>query len=91
MTLAHDTLTLDTLALGRPFEARVAPAAPGARAFVSRLRWAVAAMVLLNAVVWGGMIATARGVIDIHQLVDQAWALGASWMAAIPTVNITIH
>jgi len=84
------TLALDTLALGRPFEARVLPAQKRARAALTRLRWAVTAMALLNAVVWGGMIATARGVIDIHQLVDHAWAWGAAWMAAIPTVSITI-
>lgn len=77
------TLALD----GRPFEARSFPAQKRA---LARLRWAVVAMVLLNAVVWGGMIATARGMIDIHQLVDQAWALGAAWMAALPNVSITI-
>jgi hypothetical protein len=81
------TLAPNTLALGRPYDAR--PSLVQTRA-LARLRWAVAVMVLLNAVVWGGMIATARGVIDVHQLVDQAWTLGAAWMAAIPTVSITI-
>jgi hypothetical protein len=47
-------------------------------------------MVLLNAVVWGGMIAAARGLIDVHQLVDQAWAQGATWIAALPQVSVTI-
>jgi hypothetical protein len=74
----------------RPFEARVTPAAKRARAFVGRLRWAVFAMMLLNVVVWGGMIAALRGLVDLHGLVDQAWALGAAWMAAIPQVTITI-
>jgi hypothetical protein len=80
------TLALD----GRPFEARILPAHKHARTVLARLRWAVAAMVLLNAVVWGGMIATARGVIDVHQLVDQAWVWGAAWIAALPTLSITI-
>ena len=84
------TLAPDTLALGRPFEARVTPAQKRARAANARLREAVVLMVLLNAVVWGGMFATARGMIDIHQLVDQAWAWGAAWMAAMPSVSITI-
>jgi hypothetical protein len=74
----------------RPFEARVTPAAKRARAFTNRLRWAIVAMVLLNAVVWGGMIASARGLIDLHGLLDQAWAFGAAWLAAMPHVNITI-
>jgi hypothetical protein len=47
-------------------------------------------MALLNLVVWGGMIATARGMIDPHRLVDEAWALGAAWLAALPHVNVTI-
>jgi hypothetical protein len=82
---------LMTLALdGRPFEARVTPAQKRARAALARLRWAVTGMVLLNLVVWGGMIASARGVIDVHQLADRAWTVGAAWMAAIPTVSITI-
>jgi len=81
MTLAVD---------GRPFEARVLPSQKRARAALARLRWAVAAMVLLNAVVWGGLIATARGMIDVHQVVDQAWALGAAWLAALPQVNVTV-
>ena len=76
-----------TLALDRPFEARVSPAQKRAHA---RLRWAVTIMTLLNLVVWGGMIATARGMIDVHQLVDQAWALSAAWIAALPTLSITI-
>jgi hypothetical protein len=74
----------------RPFEARVTPADKRARALVSRLHWAVFAMALLNAVVWGGMIAAQRGVVDLHGLVDQAWAWGANWLAALPHVNITI-
>jgi hypothetical protein len=84
------TLAFDTLALGRPYDARPSLVQKQARAALARLRWAVAVMVLLNAVVWGGMIATTRGMIDVHQLVDQAWTLGAAWMAAIPTVSITI-
>ncbi len=89
-TLGPDTFGPNTFGMGRPFEARTTPAQKRARAALARLRWAVVAMVLLNTAVWGGMIATARGMIDVHQLVDQAWALGASWMAAIPTVSITI-
>jgi hypothetical protein len=84
------TLASDATALGRPFEARVTPAQKRDRDAVARLRLAVAAMVLLNVVVWGGMIATARGMIDVHQLVDQAWALGAAWIAALPQVSVTI-
>lgn len=79
-----------TLILDRPFEARVLPAQKRARAVDARLREAVVLMVLLNLVVWGGMIATARGLIDVHQLVDQAWAEGASWIAALPQVSVTI-
>jgi hypothetical protein len=74
----------------RPFEARVTPADKRARAQISRLRWAVFTMALLNAVVWGGMIAALRGVVDLHALVDQAWAWGAAWLAALPQVSITI-
>jgi hypothetical protein len=80
------TLALD----GRSYDARVLPSQKRARAALARLRWAVAAMVLLNLVVWGGMIATARGMIDVHQLVDQAWALGAAWLATLPTLSVTI-
>ena len=80
------TATLAT----RPFEARVTPADKRARALISRLRWAVFAMALLNAVVWGGMIAAQRGVVDPHGLANQAWADGANWLAALPHVNITI-
>ena len=79
-----------TLAAARPFEARVTPAQIRARAYEGRLRWAVFAMVLLNVAVWGGMIGAARGVVDVHQLTDQAWAQGAAWLAALPHVNITI-
>jgi hypothetical protein len=68
----------------RAFEPRVTPAHKRVRAARGRLRWAVFLMVLLNAVVWGGMIAAGRGLIDIHQLVDQAWAQGAVWIGAIP-------
>ena len=74
----------------RPFDARLTPADKRAHALVSRLHWAVFAMVLLNAVVWGGMIAALRGVVDPHGLVDQAWAWGAAWLAALPQVSITI-
>ncbi|CAN5518709.1 hypothetical protein BH10PSE3_BH10PSE3_14810 [soil metagenome] len=74
----------------RPFEARITPAGKRARAFLGRLRWAVFAMVLLNVVVWGGMIAALRGVVDLHGMADQAWALGAAWIAALPHVSITI-
>ena len=84
------TLAPNTLALGRPFEARVTPAQKRARAANARLREAVVLMVLLNLVVWGGMIATARGMIDVHQLVDQAWAQGAAWIAALPRLSVTI-
>lgn len=80
------TLALD----GRSYDARPTLAQKRARAVLARLRWAVVAMLLLNAVVWGGMIATARGMIDVHQLVDQAWACGAAWLAAMPTVSVTI-
>ena len=79
-----------SLILDRPFEARVTPAQKRARAIDARLREAVVLMVLLNVVVWGGMVATARGLIDVHQLADQTWALGASWVAALPQVSITI-
>jgi hypothetical protein len=79
-----------TAALAAPFEARATPAVRRARAYVARLRWAVFAMMLLNAVVWGGMIAAARGMVDVHQIVDQAWAQGASWIAAIPRLSVTI-
>uniref|UniRef100_B0SZL4 Uncharacterized protein n=1 Tax=Caulobacter sp. (strain K31) TaxID=366602 RepID=B0SZL4_CAUSK len=68
----------------RAFEPRVTQARKRVRVAESRLRWAVAVMALLNAVVWGGMIAAARGLIDVHQLVDQVWAQGAAWIAAIP-------
>ncbi len=74
----------------RPFEARVTPAAKRARAFVGRLRWAVLAMLLLNTVVWGGMIAALRGLIDLHGLVDMAWTQGAAWLASLPQITITI-
>lgn len=90
MTLAPNTLAFDTLALDRSYDARTPLAHKRARAVIARLRWAVVAMVLLNAVVWGGMIATARGMIDVHQLVDQAWAWGAAWVATLPQLSITI-
>ncbi|MBO9559674.1 MAG: hypothetical protein J7515_13980 [Caulobacter sp.] len=80
------TLALD----GRPFEARVLPVQKQARIARARLCWAVAVMLLLNALVWGGMIATARGVIDVHRLVDEAQAVAATWIAALPQVSITI-
>jgi hypothetical protein len=79
-----------TLTLDRPFEARIAPAQKRARAIDARLREAVVLMVLLNVVVWGGMVAATRGLIDVHQLVDQGWAQGASWIAALPQVSVTI-
>jgi len=74
----------------RPFEARVTPAQIRARAYVGRLRWAIFAMVLLNAAVWGGMIAALRGLVDVHGLADQAWTLGAAWLAALPQITVTI-
>jgi len=78
-------------ALAAPlFDARTAPAPHRGRASLARLRWAVAAMVLLNAAVWGGMIAHGRGLIDIHQQVDQAWAWSAAWVAALPHLSVTI-
>jgi hypothetical protein len=73
----------------RLFEARTAPARKRIQIPLARLRWAVVLMALLNTVVWGGMIAAARG-LDVHQLVDQAWALGAAWMAAVPHLDVTI-
>ncbi|KQZ26076.1 hypothetical protein [Caulobacter sp. Root1472] len=82
-------MTFDTLALDRRFEARVTPAQQRARAD-GRLREAVLLMVLLNLLVWGGMVAATRGLIDVHQLADQAWALGAGWIAALPQVSVTI-
>jgi hypothetical protein len=84
------TLAFDTPALGRPFEVRVTTALKRARAIDARLREAVVLMVLLNAIVWGGMIASARGMIDMRQVVDEAWSLGAGWIAAIPQVSVTI-
>ena len=74
----------------RAFEPRVTPAHQRVRAAQGRLLWAVVLMVLLNALVWGGMIAAGRGLIDIHQLVDQAWAQGAAWIAAVPRLSVTI-
>lgn len=67
-----------------PFGSRAGQAGKRPRARLGRLRWAVVLMVLLNLLVWGGMIAAVRGLIDVHQLVDQAWAQGASWVAAVP-------
>jgi hypothetical protein len=90
MTIAPSTLALGNPFESRSFEARALPIHKRARAVVARLRWAIAAMALLNLVVWGGMIATARGMIDPHRLVDEAWALGAAWLAALPHVNVTI-
>jgi hypothetical protein len=83
-------MTLDTLALDRRFDARVIPARQRARAADGRLREAVVLMALLNLLVWGGMIAATRGLIDVHQLADQAWAQGARWIAALPQVSVTI-
>ena len=74
----------------RAFEPRITPAHQRARAAHGRLRWAVVAMVLLNALVWGGMIAALRGAVDVHQTVDQAWAVGATWIAALPHLSVTI-
>jgi hypothetical protein len=68
----------------RAFEPRPTPAHKRARAAQGRLLLAIVVMALLNALVWGGMIAAGRGLIDIHQLVDQAWAQGAAWIAALP-------
>jgi hypothetical protein len=86
----YPEITMAAALAARLFEARTAPAQKRARAALARLRWAVVAMVLLNAVVWGGMIATTRGLIDVHQLVDQAWALGAAWISALPRLSVTI-
>lgn len=83
-------MTLDTLALDRRFEARVTPAQQRARAADGRLRDAVVLMALLNLLVWGGMIAATRGLIDVHQLADQVWSWAAAGLAAMPHVNITI-
>ena len=74
----------------RLFRARKIEPQQRARLVIARLRWAVMAMVLFNAIVWGGVIATARGLIDIPQLVDQAWAWGAAWIAAVPALDVTI-
>jgi hypothetical protein len=74
----------------RLFRARKIDPQTRARLVIARLRWAVVAMVLLNAVVWGGVVATARGMIDVPQLVDQAWAWGAAWIAVIPHLDVTI-
>lgn len=74
----------------RPVEARLTPAQKRARAFLGRLRWTVFAMALLNVVVWGGMMGALRGVIDVQGLLDLAWSRGATWLAALPQVTITI-
>jgi hypothetical protein len=74
----------------RLFRARKIDPQTRARLVIARLRWAVVAMVLFNAIVWGGVIATARGLVDIPQLVDQAWAWGAAWIAVISHLDITI-
>lgn len=80
-----------TVALSaRPFEPRTTPAIKRARAFVGRLRWAVLAMVSLNALVWGGIIAAARGLVDMPALADQIWIQGAHWLALIPHISLTI-
>jgi len=52
-----------------------------AHAIRSRLIWSVLAMVVLNGVVWGGAFAATRGLIDIKQIADQAWAWGSAWAA----------
>ncbi len=72
------------------FDARPLNLRRGARAANARLRWALLSMVLLNALVWGGMIAALRGAVDVHQTVDQAWAVGATWIAALPHLSVTI-
>ena len=74
----------------RAFEPRVTQAHKRASVAQGRLRWAVVVMALLNALVWGGMIAAGLGLIDVHQLVDQAWAQGAAWVAAIPRLSLAI-
>jgi hypothetical protein len=79
-----------TLALDRPFEARITPAQKRARAAADRLRWIVLLMVSLNVLVWGGIIAAARGLVDMHALVDQIWIQAAHWLAMIPHVSVTI-
>ena len=72
-----------TLAFDRPFEPRLTLVQKRARAANARLRWAMLGMLLLNAVVWGGMIAAARGLVDIHAMVDQAWAQSVAWLAGL--------
>jgi len=75
MTLAVDGRPFQA----SPFEARVLPARKRARAALARLRWAVAAMVLLNAIVWGGMIATARGVRGALSTCTGWWTRPRPW------------
>ncbi|CAN5221596.1 hypothetical protein BH10PSE4_BH10PSE4_08030 [soil metagenome] len=72
------------------FDARPLNIRRGARAANARLRWALVSMTLLNALVWGGMIAALQGGVDLRQAVDQVWAQGATWIAAMPHLSVTI-
>ena len=72
------------------FDARTLNLRRETRTANARLRWALLSMTLLNALVWGGMIAALQGAVDVHQVVDQAWAVGASWIAAMPHLSVTI-
>lgn len=72
------------------FDARPLNIRRGARTANARLRWALLSMTLLNALVWGGMIAALQGVVDVRQTLDQAWVQGATWIAAMPHLNVTI-
>ncbi len=71
----------------RRFEA-LTPAAKRARAYTNLLRWAVFVAVLLNMVVWGGIV-SARGLVDLPALMNQVWSLGATWIAAISRLSVT--
>ncbi|WP_426032921.1 hypothetical protein [Caulobacter sp. DWP3-1-3b2] len=72
------------------FDARPVNLHRRARAANARLRWLLLTMMLLNVLVWGGMIAALRGVVDVHGTVDQAWALGSTWLAALPHLSVTV-
>lgn len=61
-----------------------------ARALDGRLRWAVFAMALLNGAVWGSMIAAERGVVDVHELVEDArQQVEQAWSRA-PSVRVVV-
>ena len=47
------------------FDSRALTTCKRARAANARLRWAVLLMVLLNAAVWGGMIAVMQGFVAV--------------------------